>query len=265
VKKLLKIAIALIIILAISWVSIDEYKDYKEDKIIDAQRAEIVTHITLPENLNFHQTIDIVREFVVAHSEINMNEEFYSIWHNHPKVLSTFLAGIKKERDTFIPLECGTRTGIMQDILIHLGYGIRTINMYDLSTPSITSHVIIDVLNPETNKWESHDSIYNIYWRNKKTKERATFMNMIGHKDEHEPCNSKKCGWNIISTENQQAKNTERYFYIATVVDRKAGNRYSVYDSKRTSPDTEYTLDNETGTFCKLRAKECRDGYFPAK
>jgi len=229
--------------LTLAIIAFEEYSDYKKDQKIKQKHVEIATYIALPEESSFHEKIDHIREFIAAHSEININEEFYSIWRDHTKILDTFLAGIKKERDSFVPLECATRTTVMQDMYEHYGFDVRSIITYTLTTPSMKAHVSNDVLNPETNKWETQDGRYNMYWRNK----------------------AKRCGWDIISPENQKAISLEPYFYIAAAIDKKRNIRQSVYDSTKMSADTQITFGGKTGTFCQLVEKNCRNGFFPAK
>jgi len=264
-KKITLITLSIITIIALSVIIADLYSDYQTDQRIKQKHVEIATYIALPEEASFHEKTDHIREFIAAHSEINVNDEFYSIWRDYDKVLDTFLAGIKKERKSFVPVECSVRTTIIQDMYKHYGFDVRSIIVYDITTPSMISHVAMDVFNPETRKWETHDGLVNIYWRHKHTQQRATFMDMIGNEEDHEPCNSQRCGWDIISPEGEKAADTKRYFYIASAVDKKRNIRQSVYDSDKMSADTQITLNGKTGTFCQLIEKNCRNGFTPSK
>lgn len=264
-KQIIIPALLLFFFLALTWISYDWYKDHKEEKKINVLVQEIIAHVNIPQEASFHQKIDHIRAYIIAHSELNMNDEFYSIWRSHEKILSTFLAGIKKERDTFVPLECATRTGIMQDIAKNLGYDVRTSYAYNGLNSKLEGHVLIDLLNPETGKWESQDPRFDLYWINKTTKERASFVDIVGQTDIFEPCNAQKCGWDIISSENEVAERLRDYTSIVTTVDKKNKIRKTTFDANQIPADKQFTLNNQKGTYCDLIEKNCRNGFTPNK
>lgn len=254
-----------ITIIAIVFYAANKYDDFNKDLVIDAYNEEIISLMAFPEDANFHDKIDYIREYIASHSEININEEFYSIWRSQEKILSTFIAGIKKERDTFVPLECATRTGIMQGILLNLGYNVRTLYVYNAHTEALAGHVILDVFNPDTGKWESQDSRYDLYWKNIETGQRVSFVDIIGKADKHQPCNTQKCGWAIVSHEGEVAETLRNHLSIVSVVNKQKGVRQSFYDPKILSPDKRFSLNGQSGTFCELVEKNCRQGFIPVR
>lgn len=260
-KKTCLTIIITTIIIASLWAAIDWLKDYKKQQTLEPYIKDIITLIEIPENASFHEQIDQIRAYIVNNSTLDMNEEFYSIWRSDEKILNRFLEGINKEKETLVPLECATRTGVMQHLVQKLGYKTRTKYIYNGHNKALLGHVLMDIYNPETKKWESQDPRYDLYWHHIETKQRVSFVEIIGKDYEYEPCNNQKCGWDIISSENEVAEALRKFLSIVSVVDKKAGIRKSFYDSNVVNTDKQFTLNGKTGTFCELIGKNCEDGF----
>jgi hypothetical protein len=64
--------------------------------------------------------------------------------------------------------ECSIRSNLMAAVLRKLGFKTRIVYLFDTDGKDgdkLRSHTFVDVLNPATEEWESHDPDYNLYWR----------------------------------------------------------------------------------------------------
>jgi hypothetical protein len=61
-----------------------------------------------------------------------------------------------------VHMECSTRTNLMKSILQALGYDTRVVAIFNSKT-NLRSHSFLEVMNPETKRWETQDVDYDIY------------------------------------------------------------------------------------------------------
>jgi hypothetical protein len=134
--------------------------------------------------------------------------------------------------------------------------------VYNVQT-KLNSHTFIDVLNPQTNKWETQDPDFNIYWRNAKTKERAAYADVVSDFKSFEPCFEHGCGWHL---EDASGRDFDRFlngYKIVSMIDRKTRQRFSVH-APDIAPDTLFEHKGKQEKFCTHIEKNCRQGYYKA-
>lgn len=251
-----------ILLSGISILAFDLFKEYQKQKKLQDTTEALIAHAAIPEDASFHETIDAVRIFVNNNSVHHINEEFYAIWRNGVLVSQTMLDYIEGRRETPVPLECSTRTGMMDRMLTLMGYRTRVINIFD-AADDYPGHVFLEVLNPDTKTWEAQDPDYDIYWQHKENRTRVSIVEAIQDFGSYQPCGRQSCGWNHRSHENLKIARVQGYFDYISVIDRTANERYTIY-APQTDLSAFYKKDNMPGPFCFHHAKFCRDGFFPA-
>jgi len=259
-KKIITGIVAVLILSVLSYLAYDEYHDWQEEKLYRQKIQTILAQINIPENASFHDQIDRVRYYVFDTTDHNMNEEFYAIWRDQNRVAQEVINFSKGDRQTQVPLECSTRTGLMDAMIRALGYRTRVINVYEVKK-DLPGHVFVEILNPDTGKWEAYDPDYDISWRNK-TGARVSFAQAWEDPENHHPCGRNGvCGWDYKSDENRNLHRIKKYKLIS-IIDRDAGQRYTLYPDG-IDPKAVYNYKGKTATFCDHIDKNCRQGFYP--
>jgi hypothetical protein len=223
---------------------------------------EIANFIPVSTTADPSHVFDIVRQFVNDNSKGVMDAEFYGYWDKPHVMAQTLLAYLRRERTEPVHLECSRRVGLMQGILFKLGYETRRIDLYDHENLG-RQHTLLEALNPMTGRWETQDPLYDIYWREKSTGQRASITFASDVLDELEPCGRSSCDWGVSSSENHLAT-TLRDHLDYMVVRTRGGDRFTVYSS-RVNAGTYFTYKAKTGGFCDVLAKNCRDGFMSVR
>lgn len=258
VKPLLA-GLAGVAFLGLAWLAFDWHGEWQETRATDAHVQEIVAMLDLKAIPDFHLRLDKVRVFINDNSEHKTNDEFHANRENSAAFAAGVLAHAKGLSSDPINMECSTRTRLMAPILNALGYETRMVAIFDSDT-NLKSHSFLEVLNPETGKWETQDADYDIYWRNRHSNERVSLAERAEAIDAIEPCGRNVCGWEHASREGIRANKLKAYLDIVSVTQREKGLRYALYTS-RTDPDRVYRKEGETGSFCEVEAKRCEDGF----
>ena len=241
----------------------DKYKDYLSDREYAAKIDAINAHMFDPLKENSRMTFDRIHAFVRDNSQYKMDEEFYAIWQDRMKVADAFLAGLEGKRADKPHMECSTRSNLLAALVEKEGYRTRNVVLYN-PEDKLNNHRIIEILNPETQKWEAYDVTYDVYYRNKDTKERASTAEVGANPEKYETCKpSGKCGWNLVTDDGHKADKLKKYLNIITVNDKETGLRLTLHADDLAEDRVYTTGDNKTGTFCDLFAKNCRQGFVP--
>ena len=228
-------------------------------RLADAQAQEIVALLGLADTADFHQRLDTVRAFINDHSQHKIDAAF---WKSHG-VMGAFAAGVmahaRQPSTERIHMECSTRTNLMGRIVQALGYQTRVVSIFDSHT-NLSSHTFLDVMNPETRRWETEDADYDIYWRRTQSKERVSLADLAEDIQGIEPCGRQGCGWDAASREGIKANRLKAYLDIVSVTDKGRDIRYALYTS-RANLDATYSKGGKRGRFCEVEAKRCRNGF----
>lgn len=263
VKGALALTCLLLLLASGFWLARKEFSQQEKDKLYAQQLDEIVAAAHLKDD--FHSRVDTLMSYINKNSRHDINEEFYANWRDKTKIAGEFLSYVHGNRETLPPMECSTRASLMGALLESLGYKIRSVSLaHQNGIPEIYNHEIIDVYNPVDHKWESYDPDYNVYWKNTVTAQRSSILDAAIDLKQHTPCNAKKCGWDIASREGMNAAALEDFTSYITIIDRNAGKRITYY-RKDIDKDAVLTSNNRAGTFCQLRKKNCRDGFYVAE
>ena len=239
--------------------SYDEYQDNKRKMAYQKILMEISDLSHFDEKEKFHDKIDTLRRYIVDVTAYEINDEFYRTWRDDNAMAQNILDYAHGKRPDQPPFECATRRGLMSGILKLAGFRTRAIDLYD-SDDNLASHSFLEVFNPETKMWETQDPAYDIHWENKNTGKRASVVTGLSQLKDYHPCGRGGCGWNIVSVEQTGAKRLKDLIKIVSVIDKQGGQRFSIY-KQGVDPEALYTLNKETGRFCDLIAKNCKDGF----
>lgn len=265
-KKEITFASVILLALMASFVgryALDKYKHWKEDQFYAQKIATIDGYAEKDLGGNFHKVADNLHDFVRNNSQHNMDEEFYANWPDRMKLADAFIAGLEGKRRDKPHMECSTRSNILSALFQKHGYRVRNVVLY-APKQELASHRIIEALNPETKKWEAHDVTYDVFYRNKATKERASLAEVGAAIDKHEPCNTKgQCGWNLATADSQKAEKLKDYLRIIMINDDKTGLRISLHADDIDPEHIYHSKGSAPGKFCDIWSKNCKQGFLP--
>lgn len=108
--------------------------------------------------------LDYVRQFIHANSihQIDLEHDEYA--YNTPRVLSMMFAYYVSQGSP-PHLACDTRAYAMEAIIDALGYDQRVIMFFSDEVENFTAgHAVLEVLNPDSGRWEVQDPDYNVYY-----------------------------------------------------------------------------------------------------
>jgi hypothetical protein len=159
----------------------------------------LVQHITRSKSPD--ADFDSVRAFVQAHSVHRNDDEFNSI-RKEGRFAQEVLKHVAGQRSDPVPMICGARAWLMHDLLEEMGFDAMVVHIFDAQTPM--SHTFVQVLNPETGKWETQDPDFNIYWIEVTTGARIAVTDYApDNLDQAKPCGILGCGWEVVAGSNK--------------------------------------------------------------
>jgi hypothetical protein len=248
------------IVLAVAWFAVDWIRERQATRLTNAYVQEIISLLDLRATPDFHQRLDKIRTFINDNSVHKMDKAF---WDNHGDAAS-FAAGVlahaKRTATEPIHMECSTRSNLMVLVLHALGYETRIVAIFNSRT-NLQSHSFLEVMNPETGRWETQDPDQDIYWRGKDSAERISLADAAQSIEDIEPCGRSACGWDHASREGIKAERLRPYLDIISITDKRRGIRYALYTS-RADLAWSYSKGRKRGAFCEVEAKRCLQGFY---
>ena len=261
-NKTALIALLLLLIINAVGFAVDEYLDRHEDQQKHQAYAQIIPLIDLKKTDTFEAKADKVRAFLFEHTEYSSGPEFHAIWGNPQAITQRIIAHATGENDKRAPLECSSRSGILESIYQTLGYKTRSVSVYHYA-PNYPSHTFTEVQNPKTKEWHIQDTQNDLFWRMKSTGKRASTHDIIKYdKPDYQPCRtSQLCiDWDLENREKVKPSELEKYHDSASIIDRNNGSRPFIVDASRFDLNSPVKINGkEPMTYCKYRAKNCRD------
>ena len=118
------------------------------------------------------------------------------------------------------------------------------------------------MLNPVSKRWETLDADYDLYWKSISSGDRVSLAEAAGNLDDLLPCGRERCGWDLVSRDGNRPKSLIDKLDILSVTSKEKDIRYSVY-TPRANLEQVFAIDGESGTYCEVLAKRCRDGFRP--
>lgn len=260
-KKLVILIAAALFLVAASALAYEEYLDWQEDRADRAAVQQLVAAMDIPQEAGFHAVADYVRNYVWEHSVYNMDEEFFSYWGDEPHIIGMMLAYARGETDKRPHMECSSRGGLVQNVLAALGYRVRSVDIY-LHARNYPAHSFLEVLNPETQRWEIHDADFNIFWRDTQTGARAGIVDMMAAADLNRfvPCLSPDhCGWHVETKPGKRIASMKERYGLAVVIDRVADERPLFVNKDRFAWEEPVEVEGRGELlYCDYMDKNCR-------
>jgi hypothetical protein len=247
------------LILAVIWLAIDWSNEHGMRIRADAHIREILSFLDLASLPSFHQRLDKLRTFINDNSVHKIDKTFQINQKNPDAFLAGLLAHAKGTTAEPVHMECSTRTGAMARILKAFGYETRVIAIFNSKT-NLRSHTLLEVMNPDTQRWETQDADYDIYWRSKSSGQRLSLADSAQLIEDIEPCGRNGCGWGA-SKEGRKAKKLIDYLDIVSVTAKDKELRFGLYTT-RADISRSYTKGYKQGTFCEVEPKRCKDGFY---
>lgn len=217
---------------------------------------EIVSLSGVRSMANFRDKVAQLQTFINDNSQHRQDDEFYATWRDQTFLAQRLVDGVNDQRQNRVHLECSTRTALMILALEEMGLTTRRIDIYDAQ--ALRSHTFLDVLNPQTGAFETHDPDFDITWRDRATLKPVSIAETAADLEQVEPCGRTACGWNVVSREKFKAEKLKEYFDFISI---KSEKRHTVY-TPRAVPTAIYDHENKHGAFCEIFAENCRDGFF---
>ena len=155
-------------------------------------------YINSQEFVSESEKIDFVRNWIYKNSihEIDSSYNLKDAF-NTPKVLS-MLWKSHEAKAKRVRLTCGPRAAAMKYILDKLHLKSRIVMIFTADSEQLASHTFLEVFNTESNKWETHDPDFNIFYIDKKTQDRiATFRLVFGDLNSLVPVSENGQGWKL--------------------------------------------------------------------
>lgn len=263
-RKTWILAGVLITLLTGAAASIDTFLDYRKEREKRDPYVALIPLINFPENADFYQIVDTVREFVNSNS-IHMTSdddpEFFNIWGNNPAIAAKMASSAKGENDAPVHLECSSRSAIMRMILEALDIRVRTIALY-AHRKDYHSHVFIEVQDKETKDWHIQDPGYDLFWQDSDTKKRMSVIDIVDQgTDNITPCHTPRdCRWGWHNKGAQGAPRVLKAFFGLAVIKDKVENTRDLYYNNDTFPlnEPQEVIGKGIVTFCEFEDKNCR-------
>lgn len=242
------------------WLALDWADKRRTEARTHAYVQEIISMLDLAAVRDFHRRLDTVRTFINDNSVHKIDKAFRANRGNADAFAAGMLAHAKGSAAEPVHMECSTRTNSMNRILKELGYDTRIVAIFNSKT-NLRSHSFLEVMNPETKRWETQDADYDIYWRSKGSDRRISLADAAQSIDDIEPCGRNECGWTHVSREGIKAEGLMKYLDIISITAKQKAIRYALFTS-RADLNRTYTKGSKQGSFCEVEAKRCRHGFY---
>ena len=220
--------------------------------------VQLLTLAGVRSDMPFDEQVDRVRSFINTNSVHEVDDEFYSYWHDLPVVIGRMAAF---SLGTALPphMECASRAELMQAVLEQLGFDTRTDVVY-APADGYPSHTFLGVLNPATGQWQAQDPEFNVFWMQASTGRRASVHDLIsGELGAVVPCIAPgECGWAVETAEGKRVEKLRDYLGLAAIIDREKGLRPLLVHVGRFDIDHAHQAGGKQQPFCSYVAKACR-------
>lgn len=260
-KKFTGLILLFLFVAVCGAITYDNYNDRLEEEAKIAVYAPLLDHVNIHEGQTFDQKVDTIRLFLFETTEYSDGPEFKKIWNDHPAIAERINAYVSGEEETRAPLECSARSGVMERMLMHLGYNIRSVSIYKHAKQGYVSHTFLEVQHPETQKWQVQDVQYNLFWRMKEDGRRASIVDLVKYSfEDYEPCITEDlCGWDLPNREGNLAKKLKGHLGLASIIDRHRDERPLYVNMSRFNLDEARPVGDKKLTYCQYRRKNCRE------
>ncbi len=187
--------------------------DFYKRKIIELDRS------TLWLNKNF-PVLKKIEQFIMDKKPTNKTElidmtrwfvrngfvQKYDKWYDENKyntglVLETLYQHHLDPSSEPAHLDCQPSCRALASILNYLGFQTRLVALLTDDYDFVASHALVEVLNPDSGKWELQDPLYNLFFYNSLSGERVSAIDIVFNGTEKIiPSNGHLHGWDKVMT-----------------------------------------------------------------
>ena len=259
-RKSLFIILGLCLVVGAAWFVARAVQTSRAEVELKNAVEEIIELIDLPPSKSFRETVDAVRVFVNDHSRGKMDATFYAMRNDPVAFAKGLIAHARDPSTERVHMECSTRARLMEGILRQMAVETRTIGIF-ATNGRFSSHSFLDVFNPQSKQWETVDPDYDLYWIDRSTGNRVSLVEAAEKLDDLQPCGRERCGWDLEGRDGRRPKSLRDKLDILAVTHRGKNLRYAVYTG-RANLGRKLSFKGDSGTFCEMFPKRCRDGFF---
>jgi hypothetical protein len=158
-----------------------------EEAKFNRELPELAAYFSAQKFANFTDRIDFAREWVATNSvhdeSHNLNDQIADTTGLLRKLFSASQGKGDKPG-----LTCGPRAQLLERIMLAWGLRVRLVSIYfvNYSPDEIGSHTYIEVINPDTRRWEAVDPDNNLYYVDRAGRRLST-LEVGAHPDQVTP------------------------------------------------------------------------------
>ena len=148
------------------------------------------------QELSFNGKVDFLRQFIYYNSE--QNDSTFELPKQMDTALNTLLIAKNTNNSELVKWRCFNKSRAMIYMLEKIGIKARSIGIWtDSGSDGDFGHALLEVFNPNTNKWEITDPTYNVFFQDSDGTRLSMFEIVSGDLSDLEPCNESECSWDI--------------------------------------------------------------------
>lgn len=134
-----------------------------------SEQSDLARFVESQRLSSYTETIDYVRHFIYTNAD-RTDQPIYA--PDYSDALDMLLAYSQNQGEPPKLLCDGVSTS-MSTLLSELGVESRLVFLYGEARTNVFQHTMLDVFNPDTQRWEIHDSLYERYYVDIETNERV--------------------------------------------------------------------------------------------
>ena len=143
-------------------------KDYSEMSGIAQQIHD--------QNLNLSETIDEAHRFIQENSIPDLQQDYDADYGDAIELMFNYAQGQSSERPHLL---CDGRSTAMLTILRELGIESRLVFLYSPVPGYLAQHTVLEVFNPERQRWQVHDLARDFYYVDMTSLERVSAARIL--------------------------------------------------------------------------------------
>ncbi len=199
-------------------------------------------------------TIDALRGCLHEAGEHRIDFEYAENWKNKDVLFSRLDARVGDQSLPPPAMDCFARTVTFSRLLQRAD--IESHNIVLISpTDEFSDHVMLEVLNPETGKWELHDPSFDVVLSDAATHAPLSARETVAaDMDDIIPCRGEVCGWDLKSWEGRNV--TTIRDYLGAMAQRNSSvepAKVFYVNPARFDIDKPYKVNEKTVTYREFR------------
>ncbi len=199
------------------------------------------------------QKIISLRHCVFMNTIFTTDKRMGEMWQDRAAMMDWLEDYSSKSRRAPPPMECSYRARTLGRTLRVLGYQAHTI-VVTRGADNFNDHVIVEVLNPDTKKWEIQDPSFDVQYVAKKDKSVMSIKDLLTVDfDKMIPCNYEgKCDWLMKTMEDFDVVRNQDYMGSAYIKHDK-----TLYLGRGFNENKPRKYQGKEMSFCQIHPDWC--------